>query len=89
MSKVDDAIGVCHRSAEMRSETADDHNTLGTALKELRKRDEALAAYRRAVEIEPAHAGAHNNLGHVLRKLGPFEAAEQRISIAFDVLPEA
>ncbi len=89
MSKVDDAVGVCHRSAEMRPETADDHNTLGTALKELGKLDEALAAYRRAVEIEPAPAGAHNNLGRVLRKLGPFEAAEQRISIAFDVLPEA
>ncbi len=44
MSKVDDAIGVCHRSAEMRPETADDHNTLGTALKELWNLDEALAA---------------------------------------------
>ncbi|MCH8215079.1 MAG: tetratricopeptide repeat protein [Proteobacteria bacterium] len=75
MSKVDDAIGVCRRSAEMRPETADDHDALGTALKELGKLDEALAAYRRALEIEPGHAGAHNNLGHVLQKLGRFEAA--------------
>ncbi len=89
MSKVDDAIRVCRRSAERRPETADDHNTLGTALKDLGKFDEALAAHRRALEIEPGHAGAHNNLGHMLQKLGRFEAAEQRISIAFDVLPEA
>ncbi len=75
MSKVDDAIGVCRRSAEMRPETADDHNALGIALKELGKLDQALAAYRRALEIEPGHAGAHNNLGHVLQKLGRFEAA--------------
>ncbi len=88
MSKVDDAIGVCRRSAEMPPETAEDHNALGTALKELGKLDEAAAAYRRALEIEPAHAGAHNNLGHLLQKLGRLDAAVAAHRRAIAIRPQ-
>ena len=49
------------QAAALKSDLAEAHNNLGTALKNQGRFDEALADYAQAIAFRPDHAGAHYN----------------------------
>ncbi len=70
------------RKAEAKTpDSADVHNWLGYALRNLKRYDAALKHYRIALRLEPRHRGANEYLGELYLVLGQLEKAEERLAV--------
>lgn len=70
------------RKAEAKApDSADVHNWLGYALRNLKRYDAALKHYRIALRLEPRHRGANEYLGELYLVLGQLEKAEERLAV--------
>ena len=70
------------RKAETKTpDSADVHNWLGYALRNLKRYDAALKHYRIALRLEPRHRGANEYLGELYLVLGQLEKAEERLAV--------
>jgi tetratricopeptide (TPR) repeat protein len=72
---------------QLKPNSAEAHNSLGTALKEIGQADDAVASYRRALQIKPDYAEAHSNLGNVLKELGQLDEAVASYRRAIEFKP--
>jgi len=63
------------RALEIKPDSADAHNSLGIALKDLGQLNDAIDCYHRALELRPDYADAHYNLGNALIALGQLDEA--------------
>jgi tetratricopeptide (TPR) repeat protein len=70
-NKVDEAIDLLSRAAEMDPKNAETQNYLGIALSEKGLRGPAENALRKAVELNPNYAVAHHNLAVVYASQQP------------------
>ena len=66
--KFDKAAAAYRQAIAIKSNYAEAHSNLGTALAAQGKPDEAVAAYRQAIRIKPDYAEAYSNLGNVLNR---------------------
>ena len=79
----------CYRRAiQCKPDSADAHNNLGNALKDLGRAAEAVGCYRRAIVLAPALAQAHCNLGNALQELGQSTEALGSYQRALQLRPE-
>jgi tetratricopeptide (TPR) repeat protein len=61
-------------------ESADVHNELGFAHRQMQQLDKALAHYGRALAINPTHRGAHEYIGEAYLMLDDVPSAEQHLA---------
>ena len=64
------------------------YNSLGAALRALRKVPDAVACYRRALQLKPEFAEAHYNLGNALRDQGSLDDAVACYRRALELKPD-
>ncbi|MCH7936948.1 MAG: tetratricopeptide repeat protein [Proteobacteria bacterium] len=81
------AAGHLEKAIALLPGSADLHNLLGGALKELRRLDDAMAAYRRAIDINPGHVEAHVNLGAAFHDSCRLDEARESFRRALDIDP--
>ena len=61
-------------------DSADLHNDLGFAYRNLRKLDLAFEHYRRAIALDPRHRGAHEYIGEAYLMVGDLPNAERHLA---------
>ena len=67
--------------AEVRNpDSADLHNDLGFAYRNLKQYDKAFSHYERALAIEPRHRGAHEYIGEAYLMVGDVKNAEKHLA---------
>jgi Tfp pilus assembly protein PilF len=72
------AAGLVSRALQQRPDAPEFYNTLGNALRGLRRFESAVLSFRKAISLYPAFAEAMANLGSALEESGqPGEAVER------------
>jgi len=84
---VADAMDCDRQALRIEPDSAETHNSMGTALKDLGQLQEAVATYRRAVALKPNCADAHFSLGFAL--MGPRQFYDAVITYQFGVRGKA
>lgn len=69
------ALRFLQRAIEIEPSSAEYHDLIGTAFRELGELDDALTSYRHAVVLDPNRAVSYNNLGACLFDQGQFDEA--------------
>jgi tetratricopeptide (TPR) repeat protein len=68
--------------AERRNpDSADLHNFLGFAYRNLKQYEPAFTHYKRALAIDPRHRGAHEYIGEAYLMTGDLASAEQHVAL--------
>lgn len=86
--KNDIAVDLIMKALALKPDFASAYNSLGNALKGLRRLDEAVDQYRKALDISPDFILAHINLGSALRALGRAEEAIAHYRSAINIKPD-
>lgn len=75
------ALPLLRKAAAKTPDSADVHNWLGYAYRNLKQYDAALKHYRIALRLEPRHRGANEYLGELYLVLNQLEKAEERLAV--------
>jgi tetratricopeptide (TPR) repeat protein len=86
--KNDIAVDLIMKALALKPDFTSAYNSLGNALKGLRRLDEAVDQYRKALDFSPDFILAHINLGSALRELGRPEDAVAHYQSAIDIKPD-
>ena len=75
MGDLTSAKASSQRAIELNPLSAEAHNNLGVALKEMGSHEHALHIFQKAIDLQADNANAHNNLGNVLKQMGKLDRA--------------
>ena len=79
--KFAEALPLLKKAEAAAPDSADVHNYLGYALRNLKQYDAALKHYETALRIAPRHRGANEYLGELYLVLGDLAKAEERLAV--------
>jgi Flp pilus assembly protein TadD len=68
-------------------DSADVHNYLGFANRNLGNYESAFTHYRRALALDPRHKGAHEYIGETYLKVGDLASAEKHLAALKELCP--
>ncbi len=81
VQKFAEALPLLRKAEAAAPDSADVHNYLGYALRNLKQYDAALKHYGIALRIAPKHRGANEYLGELYLVLGDLAKAEERLAV--------
>lgn len=82
------AVGFIETAIGLNSDVGNYHNSLGLALRALRRWEDAELALRTAVALDPNDADAHNNLGLLYTDQRRFAQAEESLRRSLELRPD-
>jgi len=70
-----EAKSFIQKAVQIQPTSADAHNNLGVAFKDLGENQKAMSCFQKAIQINPNHVEAYNNLGIIFKELGEYKKA--------------